>query len=78
MCCCECEACEGAGIWRVKVLRRYRGNFGKWLGPYCTPCLEEDLEGFHTGGGPTDLVMEKIVRVRAARKLPAYTTEERK
>ena len=74
----QCNFCDGpenigVGIWKVIIFRKYRGSFGKVLKWYCSDCLALDLEGYHTGGGPSGNCFKKIKRRRFYKKEAAFT-----
>ena len=61
-CICECNECQKNGIWEIHIRKPFHGEYGKKIGLYCTHCLEEELDGIHTGGGLTDYCIQKIIR----------------
>ncbi len=63
--CIKCECCEytGDGIWKLIIFKRYRGSYGKKVGPICHDCLSNSLIGYHTGGGLVGNAIKKIKRV---------------
>jgi len=61
-CLCGCDECQGDGIWKVYIRKQFHGEYGKSCGLYCTFCLEEELQGIHSGGGLTAFCIKKIVR----------------
>jgi len=77
-CICACDECEDIGVWEITILRKYRSEFGKRSGPYCNHCLEEELEGVHTGGGLTSTFIKAIRRRKSARRAEIYIEEIRR
>ena len=61
-CICGCDECQGDGIWEVHIRKEFYGEYGKKIGLYCTHCIEEELDGVHSGGGLTAYDIQKIVR----------------
>lgn len=62
-CCCDCEECTHDGTWRIYILKEFWGEYPQICEPYCTHCMEEELEGVHTGGGLTEAVIDRIERI---------------
>jgi hypothetical protein len=60
--CGDCGIEEG--IWEITILPQFRDNFGEDDDLYCDKCLVLALTGYHSGGGLTADVIEKIVRKR--------------
>lgn len=71
--CDECEQRSDEVQWAILVRRKYRSTYGKRFKPYCTGCVIDALTGYHTGGGLTDRVIQKIYRIR---NVPAFVHEE--
>lgn len=71
--CAECEQRSDEVQWAIIVRRKYKSCFGKVHKPYCTGCVIDALTGYHTGGGLTDRVIQKIYRIR---NVSAFVDEE--
>lgn len=69
-----CEACDTIppkpANWVAYYLKGMRGTFGTKT-YYCDECLMDDLEGVHTGGGPTLSSYWKIIRLNAGKIKPS-------
>ena len=59
----KCEGCGKNAEWKATFAKIVRGTFGK-AQYYCGTCLLEDLNGEHTGGGPTLDCFVKIKRLK--------------
>jgi hypothetical protein len=60
------DHCEHPAEFIAEFKKEYYETFGKYMS-YCSTCLLEDLNGEHTGGGPTIDAFKSIKRLRSKR-----------